>query len=179
MANLFFPLWRRRLGTVLGFVLAAIALSACTGSLAPGLVARMDRPGAVLDRAEAINIINQYRMTRGAGPLIEDTGLNAAAGVLARRYSASGTPPQKPDTGIVQIRFSAGYANFAETFSGWRNRPQDADAIADPAATRAGLAVVYAPNSAYGTHWVLLLGAPVPIPLPVPLPVPVPVPPAR
>lgn len=165
MANDFFSLLRQRLGSVLAFLIIAVTLSACTGSLAPGLVARMDRPGAVLDRAEALNIINQYRMTRGAQPLFEDAGLNATATVLATRYSASGTPPQKPDTGIVQIRFSAGYANFAETFSGWRNRPQDADAIADPTATRAGLAVVYAPNSTYGTHWVLLLGAPAPAPL--------------
>ena len=89
--------------------------------------------------------------------------MNSKAAALARQYSLRGTPPAgKPGRDIVQIRFSAGYANFAETFSGWRSRPLDANAIADPRAVRAGLAVVYAANSAYGTHWVLLLGAPVP-----------------
>ena len=55
------------------------------------------------------------------------------------------------------MRISAGYANFAETFSGWRATSADASALIDPNVTSAGLGVSYAPNSAYGTHWVLLL----------------------
>jgi len=166
MVKHFFKFLRKRTGTVLAFSIAALVLAACSaGALAPGLVARMDLPGATLDRPEAINIINQYRASRGVPPLSEDAALNSMAAALAKRYSLSGTPPAKPDAGIVQIRFSAGYANFAETFSGWRSRPRDANAIADPSAARAGLAVVYAANSAYGTHWVLLLAAPVPPPL--------------
>ncbi len=166
MAKHFFQLLLKRTGTIVAFAIASLVLAACSGAaLAPGLVARMDQPGAILDRPEAINIINQYRASRGVPPLSEDMGLDAMAEALAKQYSRSGTPPEKPDAGIVQIRFSAGYANFAETFSGWRARPRDADAIADPGATRAGLAVVYAASSAYGTHWVLLLGAPVSVPL--------------
>ncbi|VAW21864.1 hypothetical protein MNBD_ALPHA12-1836 [hydrothermal vent metagenome] len=161
MANQFFRLLLKRTSLVLSFFIAAVIISACsTGALAPGLVARMDKPGAILDRAEALNIINQYRATRGAPLLSQDANLNSSAEALAKRYSINGTPPAKPGGGIVQIRFSAGYANFAETFSGWRNRQSDADAIADPRAVRAGLAVVYSANSAYGTHWVLLLGGP-------------------
>ncbi|VAW21363.1 hypothetical protein MNBD_ALPHA12-72 [hydrothermal vent metagenome] len=161
MTNQFFRLLVKRTSLVLSFFIAAVIISACsTGALAPGLVARMDKPGAILDRAEALNIINQYRATRGAAPLSQDANLNLSAARLAKQYSINGTPPAKP-RGIVQIRFSAGYANFAETFSGWRNRQSDADAIADPRAVRAGLAVVYSANSAYGTHWVLLLGGPI------------------
>jgi uncharacterized protein YkwD len=56
------------------------------------------------------------------------------------------------------MRLSAGYTNFAETFSGWRNSPEDANVLAQGDARRAGFAAVYDPNSAYGTHWVMLLG---------------------
>jgi uncharacterized protein YkwD len=55
------------------------------------------------------------------------------------------------------MRVSAGYANFAETFSGWRNSPADAAAIADASATKAGLGVAYDANSTYGVYWVLVL----------------------
>ena len=39
------------------------------GGLPAGLVAPMDRPGAVLDRREALNILNSYRSTTGAPAL--------------------------------------------------------------------------------------------------------------
>ena len=62
-------------------------------------------------------------------------------------------------TGSTGLRASAGYANFAETFSGWRNTPGDAAVLADGKSTRAGLATVYDPNSTYGVYWILVLGA--------------------
>lgn len=139
--------------------LLALGLAACSsggGGLAPGLAQRMDQPGAQLDKSEALNLINQYRATRGASPLTLDTDLSNSAQTLASNYASSGAAPKKPE-GATGIQVSAGYANFADTFSGWRNNSRDADALADPAHGRAGLAVTYAPNSAYGVHWVLLL----------------------
>ncbi len=148
----------------------AIALSACTGgALSPGLVARMDQAGASLNRGEALELINQFRKVRGAAPLAPDAALDAQAQQIASRYAASSRAPAKPGNDIVHMRLSAGYVNFAETFSGWRGSADDAAAIADPAATRAGLGVAYSANSAYGVHWVLLLGAP---PTPVSAPTP-------
>lgn len=116
----------------------------------------MDQPGASLDRGEALGILNAYRTTTGAGPLAADAALDSDAQTLASGYARSGTPPTLPD-GSLGLRVSAGYANFAETFSGWRNSPPDAAAIANPAATRAGLGVAYDPNSSYGVYWVLIL----------------------
>ncbi|MHB1111340.1 MAG: CAP domain-containing protein, partial [Devosia sp.] len=66
------------------------------------------------------------------------------------------TAPKLPD-GAVAMRVSAGYATFAETFSGWRNSPADAQALTDKAATRAGVGVGYGANSTYGVYWVLIL----------------------
>lgn len=116
----------------------------------------MDQAGAQLDRTEALGIINHYRVTAGAQPLLPDSGLDGTAQTLAAAYAASGTPPALP-AGAVAIRISAGYPNFAETFSGWRNSPADAAILAERTATRAGIGVTYAPNSTYGIYWVLVL----------------------
>jgi len=78
-------------------VLAA-SLAACSsgGALSPGLAARMDVPGAQLNRAEAIGIVNNYRSTNGASPLTEDAGLDATAQALATEYAKTGKQPAKP-----------------------------------------------------------------------------------
>jgi hypothetical protein len=144
----------------LAALLLAGALAACGemagGGIAPGLVARMDTPGAALDRAGAIGLVNQYRATVGAGPLAEDTSLDATAQSLARQYAATGNAPKLPP-GATAIRVSAGYADFAETFSGWRNSPADAAVLATAGAGKAGIASLYDANSTYGIYWVLVL----------------------
>ena len=140
-------------------ILAILALGACSsgGALSPGLSQRMDTPGAQLNRVEALGIVNNYRSQSGAGALTEDAGLDAQAQQLATQYAKTGKQPAKP-AGVVQIRYSAGYFTFAETFSGWRNSPADAPALLDKAATRAGIASVYSAGSPYGVYWVILLG---------------------
>lgn len=140
-------------------LLGLAVLAACStggGGLSPGLSARMDQPGASLNRAEALAIVNQYRATVGVAPLRGDAGLDAQAQGLAAQYAATGTSPRTP-AGAVWIAVSAGYANFAETFSGWRNSPPDAAILSERGATRAGVAAVYDANSTYGVYWVLLL----------------------
>ena len=116
----------------------------------------MDQQGASLNRAEALAMLNAYRGTVGTPPLATDAGLDTTAQSLAAAYAKSGNAPGRPD-GAVVMRVSAGYATFAETFSGWRNSPQDASAIADGSARRAGLGVAYEPSSTYGVYWVLVL----------------------
>jgi len=142
---------------LLGFaVLSACSTGGGGTPLSPGLSARMDQPGASLNRAEALAIVNSYRGTVGAGSLVADATLDATAQALAAQYVASGTSPKTPP-GAVKIAVSAGYPNFAETFSGWRNSPPDAAILAERSARRAGIAVVYDANSTYGVYWVLLL----------------------
>lgn len=143
-----------------GALAVAAMLGACAetggGGLAPGLTAGMDSPGASLDRPTAFGMLNQYRAHAGAGPLTDDPSLDATAQGLAQAYAASGRAPATPP-GSVGVRASAGYANFAETFSGWRNTPGDAAVLATPSARRGGLAAVYVPNSTYGVYWILVL----------------------
>ncbi len=140
-------------------LVAVLALGACAsggGALSPGLAQRMDMPGAKLNRAEALGIVNNYRAQSGAGALVEDAGLDAQAQQLAQQYARTGKQPAKP-AGIAQIRYSAGYFTFAETFSGWRNSPADAPALTDRNATKAGVAAVYDSASPYGVYWVIVL----------------------
>lgn len=141
------------LALTLGLTLTAC--SAPTG-LAPGLTARMDAPGAALDEVTAFNLVNQYRATRGAPPLIPDQGLTQTARTLAAQFASTGTAPEKP-AGVGARLASAGYATFAETFSGWRGAERDAGTLADPAQTHAGIAVSYGASSSYGVHWILLM----------------------
>ena len=61
--------------------------------------------------------------------------------------------------GEIATRIDRRIPDFAETFSGWRNSPPDAAVLGMPNATRAGLAEFYAPNSAYGVYWILVLGS--------------------
>jgi uncharacterized protein YkwD len=144
-------------------LVAAIALGACSMgggagagiALAPGLSARMDQPGASLDRVQALSIINAYRATNGLPPLAADGALDGTAQALANQYAQTGTPPTTPQD-LVVMKLSAGYATFADTFSGWRNSPADAAALRATAG-KAGIAVAFNPASTYGVHWVLVL----------------------
>ena len=159
----FATLPRRALCLVLAVLFMAVAGCTTTmaptgggGGLSPGLVAAMDRPGAQLNRAEALGLINAYRASRNVPALTADASLDIAAQALAERYASASNRPSLP-VGVIAMPLSAGYANFAETFSGWRNSPGDARVLAMPSARRAGLGVAYNAGSAYGVHWVLLL----------------------
>lgn len=124
-------------------------------ALASGLTARMDQPNARLDRAQAINLINAYRSTRGVPALGADAGLDGTAQALANQYAQTGTAPATP-AGMTVMKLSAGYATFAETFSGWRNSPADAAGLVAQG-SKAGLGVAYNAASGYGVYWVLVV----------------------
>lgn len=145
-------------------IVLAAALAGCSMgggggtsiALAPGLSARMDQPGASLDRTQALSIVNAYRATNGIPALASDTGLDGTAQVLANQYAQTGTPPKTPQ-GLRVMKLSAGYATFAETFSGWRNNPADAAGLTSPGG-KAGVAMAFNPASSYGVYWVLVVG---------------------
>jgi uncharacterized protein YkwD len=153
---------KKTIGHVALLGLFAVALAACSPSvstmapLSSGLTARMDAPGASLNRAEAIGIVNAYRSTTGTVALAADASLDSSAQALAAQYASTGAPPSAP-AGVTAIKLSAGYATFAETFSGWRNSPADAAVLTNGTARRGGIGVAYNANSNYGVYWVLLL----------------------
>jgi uncharacterized protein YkwD len=138
-------------------VVLAVTLAACSSTrLSDGLTERMDSGTAQLNSAEAIGIINHYRSTVGVGALMEDPALSAQAKTIAATYAKTGRQATKPE-GTSEIRYSAGYSTFAETFSGWRNSDQQSLVMSGKAVTRAGIAVVYEENSPYGVYWVVIV----------------------
>ncbi|HTM79378.1 MAG TPA: CAP domain-containing protein [Devosia sp.] len=147
------------LAIALAATLAACSMGGGGGgtsiALAPGLSARMDQPNAQLDRAQAVAMVNAYRATKGQPPLTPDAGLDGSAQAMVTQYALTGIPPKTP-AGIT-MKLSAGYATFAETFSGWRNNPADAAGMTANA-TKAGVAVAFNAESSYGVYWVLVLG---------------------
>ena len=149
-----------RFAAIAATTVIGLSLAGCSGvgqALPTGVSQGMDKPGAQLNREQALAMINQYRATVGATALVSDAGLDAEAQAAAAAYAKTGRQTPKPQSAI-QIRYSAGYNNFAETFSGWRNSPQDSAALTDKTATRAGLAVTYEANSPYGIYWVMIVG---------------------
>ncbi|NOZ32048.1 MAG: CAP domain-containing protein [Alphaproteobacteria bacterium] len=152
-------------------LLALLVLAACTDNgLAPGLTARLDSPGAEMDRSVAIGLINDLRAARGAEPVRLDPALNVEASKAAALYARSGSiSAGRRALGPIRVRLatkghaeekvSAGYATFSDTFSGWRGNPGDTQALTVSWATRAGLGVHYDASSEFGTYWVLVLAA--------------------
>jgi len=151
------PLARLVLAGALAAGLAACSMGGGGGQLSAGLSAPMNQPGAQLNRVEALFLLNDFRRSRGAADVRGDTLLDSTAQALAVAYSKTGAQPALP-AGALVMRLSAGYTTFAEVFSGWRAVPNDAAAISDPTAKRAGLGVSYDPNSTHGVYWVLVLG---------------------
>jgi uncharacterized protein YkwD len=138
----------------------AVVLAACSmgggAPLSEGLTAPMNRPGAQLNRVEALFLLNDYRRQNGATDVRGDTVLDSTAQTLAQNYAKTGGQPLLPP-GATVMRLSAGYSTFAEVFSGWRAVPADASALATQGVGRAGLGVVYEPASVNGVYWVLVL----------------------
>jgi uncharacterized protein YkwD len=147
---------RIALTAVFAGALAACSMGGGGAPLSPGLSAPMNQPGAKLNRVEALFLLNDFRRAQGAADVRGDTVLDNTAQTLAAAYAKTGAQPVLPP-GAVVMRLSAGYTTFAEVFSGWRNVPADAAAIADFTARRAGLGVAYDPNSTHGVYWVLVL----------------------
>jgi hypothetical protein len=87
---------------------------------------------------------------------MEDPALSAQAKTIAANYAKTGRQAAKPE-GTSEIRYSAGYSTFAETFSGWRNSSQQSLVMSGSSVTRAGIAVVYEENSPYGVYWVVIV----------------------
>ncbi|MEQ1769851.1 MAG: CAP domain-containing protein [Devosia sp.] len=141
---------------IAALLLPLLAACSSVSGLSSGLTARLDHAGAQPNRVEALGIINDYRRSVGRNALAADAALDAKAQALAQQYATSGRPPARPD-GAIEIRYSAGYFTFAETFSGWRNSNADAAVLAHNTATRAGIGGFYSDNSPYGAYWVLVL----------------------
>ncbi|MEX0697948.1 MAG: CAP domain-containing protein [Dongiaceae bacterium] len=163
---------------VAGFlvILAAAALSACTG-MDPGGLFRSSlstQPG-VVDSREAASLISAYRRQQGLGGVTVNPTLTRIAADHSRRMAAAnrmahvlpgqGSFRQKLNSGgyygsTAGENVAAGQDSLAEVLAAWRRSPGHNRNLLLGGATEIGIAVAVAPESRYKTFWTLILGSP-------------------
>jgi uncharacterized protein YkwD len=164
-----------RLAAFLAAALVPLALAGCqTEPTTPTFYADLGQPGAEVDAAAAVSLINDYRAKEGRPPLTLDPKLSeiareqatalaaadsirlslAADRTIERRLEKAGYPSAR-----AVENTSAGYRTLAEAFSGWReSRGHNANML-DAEATRFGIATAYAPTSKYKVFWTAIFVA--------------------
>lgn len=162
---------RRLTGTLAGFGLAAILLSACAGDMQPtggipSLYLPLTTQTASLDTTAAREMISAYRKGRGEAGLAIDPELQKLAETEAAAMAVADRPSQSKTVRNVigrlgyqsaDANLSAGYHTLAEAFSGWRDSPPHNAVMLAPEATRMGIATAYTPGSKYKVYWALLV----------------------
>lgn len=160
-----------RISTLL--VLAIFTLTGCTGGSPESLAftRHNDRPGATLDIASTVEIINQYRVSQGKTPLAFNSDLaiiaaqsartlsqNASlktgqrkSGNLDKRLTRAGIPHQSAHEIIA-----GGYVTFARTFSSWRSVPSQSKILLDDSLTSFAIATHYSGQTSLGIYWVFI-----------------------
>jgi uncharacterized protein YkwD len=129
--------------------------------------------GAVVDQAEAADLLNGHRRLKGLAPMTPDPTLERIAADAARELARRDQPDAivasqarvaliaaHVSTAHVGQNLSGGYFTLADAFSGWRGAPRDERTISLPGATRFGIASAYAPGSKYTVYWALVVAGP-------------------
>ena len=125
----------------------AAALSGCVAGAPP-----MEELRALLTEAGFVDV--RIDLKPESKSFIKDWMPGSGAEGFVASAAIQATKPE----GTAEVRYSAGYATFAETFSGWRNSDQKSLVMSGTSVTRAGIAVVYEENSPYGVYWVVIVG---------------------
>lgn len=149
--------------------LALAAVAACARAPEPPAFYRdLGAPGARVDAAAALSLVNDYRAKEGLPPLVLDRTLvdlaRAQAEALAQADSVrlSLAADRALDARLAAAGYeasraventSAGYRTLAEAFSGWRDSDRHDRNMRDPDANRFGIATAYAPDSKYRVFW--------------------------
>ncbi|MEP4768700.1 MAG: CAP domain-containing protein [Roseibium sp.] len=171
----------RKSGRFLTAVAFALTLSACMGERiqTPAFYQNLAGKNEQVDAATAAQMISQYRINNGLSPVTSDAQLNSIAQTQANAMAAAGTVRAslaqnlKLETRMATIgepktaaaeNVSAGYRNFAEAFSGWRDSPKHNKVLLTRDATRLGIATAYSSTAKHKVFWSLVLAAPKPTP---------------
>jgi uncharacterized protein YkwD len=169
----------------------ALALAACAGEkpapapAKPSFYEDLSKPGARVDQAKAVEMLNGYRARFGVGPLRLDPELSRIAEDYARQMAEadkmthtlsaeSKIGPRLKSAGwefaAAGENIAAGYHTLAEAFSGWRDSPRHDRGMKDPEMTVMGIGIAQNPNSKYKVFWCLILARPKGEPMPAGVP---------
>ncbi|KAA5603400.1 CAP domain-containing protein [Blastochloris sulfoviridis] len=135
--------------------------------------ASLTRPGAKLDRQQAVDLVNSFRRSNGLGTLALDSHLSALAEEQARTMASAGRLshevggdlPSRLRRGGYRFatageNIAAGQDTLVDVFGGWRASPGHRSVMLSGDATRMGIAAVQAPNSAYKIFWAMIVARP-------------------
>ena len=161
-------------------LLSAIAIMAVVSGCAsqpprqqdarPGFYASLAKPGARVSPAAVRDIISIYRRNNGLALVRLDPALQRAAEIQAQRMVAQGGAGNQVRKGLhallrrQKISFrtavqnvSSGYHTLPEAFAGWRQSAPHNSNMLNRRVTRMGVASIYAPDTKYKVHWVLVM----------------------
>jgi uncharacterized protein YkwD len=125
--------------------------------------------------SQVLQLVNDYRRSKGLTPLTFDNGLARAAAALAadmaKHDHVSHTGPNGADltkrlkTAGYNFRLAtenigAGQSSLAELIESWKNDPSQSRNLLVPDATQMGLGYKYRPDTKYRTYWTLVIAAP-------------------
>ncbi|MFD1704749.1 CAP domain-containing protein [Methylopila henanensis] len=142
-------------------------------SSTPSVYQSMSKPGAVLDRRAAADMISDLRRANGLPPVTLDPALNRFADEQAQAmaradklsHSVAGTLKQRiarsgyRNGGMVE-NVGAGHDTLADAFAGWRHSPSHLRNMLAPKMTRVGIAAARAPHSRYEVFWAMAMADP-------------------
>lgn len=118
------------------------------------------------EASRAAQLISAYRTSRGLGPVVADTRLNAAATEQARSVAEAGSLSHGDFGGRMSSFGIGGYAaenltagsgDVVGAITRWKNSPNHNDNLLLAQANRIGLARADTPGRGYGHYWALVL----------------------
>lgn len=129
--------------------------------------------GVKLDPELAVKLINNYRKSKGLGPVTIDPLLTETAKAHSRdlakhdrisHYGSDGSNPwdrversgYRPQLAAENV--GTGQLSIKEVMQGWKDSPGHNKNLLLPDASNIGIALVYAPKTEYKTFWTLILG---------------------
>jgi uncharacterized protein YkwD len=128
-----------------------------------------------IDTSEALQLVNDYRRSKGLLPLALNHKLARAAAALAadmaKHNRISHTGPNGADLtmrlkfvgyrfGLAAENVGAGQSTLAELIESWKNDPSQSRNLLVPDATQMGISYRYRPDTNYKTYWALVVAAP-------------------
>ena len=154
----------------LAAVLASCAEAPSPAPSRPAFYNNLELPTSRLDVQDAVQIISNYRVSKGLTPVIADPELiilaqnhaNAPARDNKVGHEIGGTFADRVKTlnsqrSVSVENVSAGYRSFAEAFSGWRDSKRHNANLLNKKVSRFGIAKAVNSNSKFKVFWTLVM----------------------
>ncbi|UOM36065.1 CAP domain-containing protein [Acuticoccus sp. I52.16.1] len=164
-----------RIVVTLAVVLALAGCGRFGSGDEPGLTVPNVAREQSVDPARAAQLINAYRVSKGAGPLQVDPALNRIAAETARELARRDTLKTRMHTAGGLARrlladdysaeraaenLGAGYPTLVMAVDGWKTSPGHNKNLLNREMTHMGIGLALTQKGKFHSYWVLLLAKP-------------------